>query len=286
MVAAGLSASAWSRAEAAMDEPKGQRPWYALLSDTHIAADPATEARGQVMARNLEAVIADVLAQPGRPEAAIIDGDLALKDGQPGDYQTLLKLIEPLRAAGVPVHLVLGNHDHRGNFRQVLGAEAHGDPGLADKQVTVIAGKAHRLILLDSLEVVDGVPGKLGPEQRAWLGRILDAEPETPAVLFVHHNLGPDDSFQLIDTEELLGLIGPKRQAKAVVFGHTHVWGSKQDDQGIHQVNLPAIGYPFAAEQPIGWCRLVLESEGAVLQLRCIGQARKDHNRRVPLAWR
>ena len=41
--------------------------WYALVSDIHIAAEPATRLRGEVMADNLRAVVADILAADAAP---------------------------------------------------------------------------------------------------------------------------------------------------------------------------------------------------------------------------
>ena len=44
--------------------------WFALLSDTHIAADPAAANRGHVMAANLRRVVAEVLANSAGVPAA------------------------------------------------------------------------------------------------------------------------------------------------------------------------------------------------------------------------
>ncbi len=98
--------------------------WYAWLSDTHIGADPAATRQGQTVAANLHAVIDDILDADDPPRGLLINGDLALDDGQPGDYARLMELLAPLRAAGVPFHFTLGNHDHRGHVRDAIaGAE-------------------------------------------------------------------------------------------------------------------------------------------------------------------
>src|SRR4051794_13380524 len=60
--------------------------WYALLSDPHIAADRAERLRGESMADNLRAVIADILHADDPPHGVVIDGDLAFHHGEPGDY--------------------------------------------------------------------------------------------------------------------------------------------------------------------------------------------------------
>src|SRR5262245_1607623 len=88
----------------------------ALLADTHIAADRAVATRHVNMAYHPPAVGKELPAPPERPAAALVNGDCALKNGQAGDYATLADLLKPVRAAGLPLHLTLGNHDHRDHF--------------------------------------------------------------------------------------------------------------------------------------------------------------------------
>jgi 3',5'-cyclic-AMP phosphodiesterase len=93
--------------------------WY-LMSDTHIAADPATFAREVNVAAHLEQAVKGVLAGQQQEKAfgLFINGDLALDNGQPGDYATFVKLLQPVRDSGLDVHLTLGNHDDREKFKE------------------------------------------------------------------------------------------------------------------------------------------------------------------------
>jgi predicted phosphodiesterase len=127
--------------------------------------------------------------------------------------------------------------------------------------------------------------GLLGDAQLAWLGHTLDARPDTPAIIFVHHNLNAQWASALNDTSELLAVLQPRPQAKAVVFGHTHVWNVRQI-KGIHAINLPAVGYRFMPKQPLGWCVFRPDADGAELELRTIGGDRREHGRRYDLRWR
>jgi 3',5'-cyclic-AMP phosphodiesterase len=260
-------------------------PWYALISDTHIASDPKTKSRGECMADNLRAVVDDILAQSPSPLGALIDGDLALTDGQKGDYQTLLGLVDPLRKGKVPLYLGLGNHDDRAHFRDVLSIEPTQDTEVVDKHVGIVEGPPLRFVVLDSLDRVNVTPGLLGDRQRRWLARALDADRKTPTLLFVHHNLSAEEPNALTDTSALLELLKPRRHVKAVVFGHTHTW-TRRDVDGLHLVNLPAVAYPFTNDQPLGWCRLIPDAEGAEIELRCVGGDRKKDRERARLPWR
>ena len=235
------------------------------------------------MADNLRAVVADILRADDPPRGVVIDGDLAFHHGEPGDYRTVLGLVEPLRRQALPVHMTLGNHDDRPNLRAAIARQDGDDPG--DKVVSTVSGPGVRFVLLDSQNGVNVTAGKLGPEQLSWLANDLDAHPETPAVIVVHHNINAHSESALRNTEAFLNVLRPRRQAKAVVFGHTHVWNVRAID-GIHMINLPAIGYRFLPKQPLGWVVFRPEPDGAEIELRCIGGDRRQDGRRASLRWR
>lgn len=269
------------------DEPA---PYVALLADTHIDADPGKFVHNGAhnMSNNLRAAVGDILAQPTPPEAVAIVGDLALKNGQPGDYAQLLKLLAPLRERGIPVHLTLGNHDDRGPIREALKARA--DPAVEGRFATVVDAAGARLVLLDSLDKVDEVDGVLGDAQRGWLAETLDAKPDVATVVLMHHHPSPTEEPRpgaLQDTAALFEILRPRKQVKALVFGHTHVWRLDERD-GVRLVNLPAVAYHFDARQPLGWCRLepARDGAGATIELRCVGGDRTKDRERDELSWR
>jgi Icc protein len=271
---------------------EAESPGYvALLADTHVDADSLAEVGKTTkynMTKNLEAAVADVLKQPERPKAAVVVGDLARSMGQTGDYERFLSLIRPLRDAGVPVHLAMGNHDDRDHFLDVLKPEADVPSAVESRYVGVADAAGLRLVILDSLEMPRQVGGKLHAPQRAWLAKTLDAQPKTPTLVMVHHNPAvkkEDVPHCLADAEELLEILRPRAQVKALVFGHTHTWSLRGDD-GLHLVNLPAVGYPFADAQPIGWCRLEPRADGATIVLRRNTAGHVDEHARVDLKWR
>jgi hypothetical protein len=196
----------------------------------------------------------------------------------------LVALLKPLGGAGLPVHLALGNHDHRGRFWEALPAES--PPAVAEKHVLALDAPRAAIYLLDSLDVTDKTPGVLGEAQLAWLAGKLDAAPEKPALVFVHHN--PDEKANptgLTETKAVLDLLLPRRQVKALVFGHTHNWANTQRD-GLHLVNLPPVAYPFAPGKPSGWVDLRLGERGGMFELRSIDPSHRQHREKLDLAWR
>jgi len=82
-------------------------------------------------------------------------------------------------------------------------------------------------------------PGLLGQEQLDWLAGALDANRRKPALILVHHNPGTMASVSGLKTPRRFNaVIRPRKQVKAYIFGHTHVWQVTQDPSGIHLINL------------------------------------------------
>lgn len=264
-----------------------QESTWALMADTHIAADPMQIARGVNMARHLETAAREILGLAESPAAAFILGDCAFNSGEVEDYHTLLKLLEPLRAEGLPVHLALGNHDQREHFRSVLKPRGVFAKAKLLQHVAVLRTDAVNWFVLDSLERTLQTPGLLGGEQLAWLAQMLDANRKKPAIVVLHHN--PNDanvSTGLKDTEQLLAILRPRRHVKAWIFGHTHVWRVETDSSGLHLVNLPPVAYVFRQGMPSGWVHATVSADGMRLELRCIDQGHPLHGQRVELQWR
>lgn len=263
------------------------RDSWALFSDIHLTGDRAKVQRGINMAAHFEQAIAEVLALPKRPAGLLISGDLALNSGEASDYQTLKDLLTPLRANRVPVHLALGNHDHRERFLTAFADLVPAERPVATHLVSVVRASRANWFILDSLEQTVATPGLLGEAQRTWLAKALDAHKSKPAIVVLHHNLDARrGTYALKDAPDLFTVLRPRRQVKACLFGHTHVWRNWQDESGIHCVNLPPVAYVFNEGDPAGWVHARLERKGMRLELRCLNAEHPAHGRKLELAWR
>ncbi|MEO6785359.1 MAG: metallophosphoesterase [Chthoniobacteraceae bacterium] len=261
---------------------------WALLSDTHIAADRTAILRDVNMTDHLEAAVKGVRALTRRPAGVFVNGDCAVLKGLAEDYATFSTLITPLREDGLPIHLTLGNHDDREVFWTSLKNARPAAPPLASRQVSVVEGARANWFLLDSLDQVNKTPGMLGDEQRAWLAKALDAHTAKPALVMVHHNPNPAASQKktgLLDTEQLLAILLPRRHVKALIFGHTHTWRFAEQD-GLHLVNLPAVAYPFVATEVTGWVDVKLSEKSASLGLHAHDPQHAAHGKITEIAWR
>ena len=264
---------------------------WALLADPHVPADPAEGRPPDYPVENLRVAVEQVLeaasAPETSPEAAIILGDLAWRYGLPEDYARVKSLITPL-AERFPLCLTLGNHDQRENFLTAFSSDAPPDEGEAPetpaKSIIVVEHPPVRFLILDSLFRTDVVGGLLGFEQRAWLRQFLEESEPTPTILAMHHALDDNDK-SLFDAEPLLRLAAPFQQVKAIVHGHWHEF-KHQVVEGIHDIQLPAVGLPLADGVPTGWLEAVLTADGGAFTMHTIGAGPPPRPSPLTLEWR
>jgi 3',5'-cyclic AMP phosphodiesterase CpdA len=283
-LAAGVSLLSLREASAADSDPH----FWALLADTHIAQDKARMNRGVNMTDNLRRVGEELRALKTPPAGVFINGDCALTAGLSGDYATLSELLKPLTEAKLPIHATLGNHDHRENFRAATLERNPNARLLQSKHVSVIESPKANWFLLDSLDQANVTPGKLGDEQREWLAKALDARANKPALVVLHHNpnsVVPNNVNGLTDTEELFKLLVPRKQVKAVIYGHIHHWNlQKQHD--VHLIGLPPVAYVFQQGDPSGWVSAKLHDDGVTIELRSLDAKHSEHGKPMNLTWR
>ena len=207
---------------------------------------------------------------------------MAFLTGLPDNYKLIKELYQPIREAGIPLHLVLGNHDHRENFWAAF-PDAKPVPAAADRQAAVVETPLANWFLMDSLYKTDVTPGVLGKEQLQWLAKSLDAHAEKPALLMAHHN--PEGSTGLYDAAALLQTAVDHKQAKAYFYGHTHQWKVRCEKE-IHLVNVPATAWLFDAKEPRGWLDITLQKAGAMVVMNALDKKHPKHGQRVGLKWR
>ena len=286
--AAAVAAVAMSRWSFAEDQAKDPNH-FVLISDSHIDADATKLIRETNMADNLRKVAAAVLAMKGVPAAVLHGGDVAYSTGEAGDYTAFVELVKPLREAGMPVHLMMGNHDHREHFWAAFPPGDTPKP-VEDRVITLVETPKADWYLLDTLDKTNSTPGILGEKQLAWLAKSLDARPNKPAIVFTHHH--PLDQYQKVtkgitDTKELNEIIVPRKQVKLLIFGHTHDWGvfDKRED-GLHRINMPPTAYVFDKSRPVGWVDCILTDTGGAFTLMCLDEKHPQNGKMSTLKWR
>jgi 3',5'-cyclic AMP phosphodiesterase CpdA len=221
----------------------------------------------------------------------IINGDLALKVGKPGDYQSFIPLIAPLRKAGLPVHLTLGNHDNREEFLKAFPDERSASQLPEHRHNSLIDLPNVRLVLLDSLKEFPASPGRLGAEQIDWLLKQVDASPQKPVVLVAHHNptIGGDPMHYpggLEDTAAFWPELVKRPQVKGYMHGHIHDWNLALHS-GIHIVNTLAASFVGnKAVSTTGWTMAHFKRTGVELEIHTHLPTHAWSGERKWLYWR
>ncbi len=291
-VALGGTAMITSRALVAADHERARfdQNRVALLADTHISADPnriypgtrwpgspvkQSEHEGVNMADCLAQAAKSVIALNPRPAHLIVNGDCALSRGTEAEYKEFLRLVDPIRAAGITVHVTIGNHDNREIMWDLL-------PFLKQEHIGVQAGVIElphaNLVLLDS-----GRKGVLGDKQLNWLAQQLEDQADKPALIFGHFNPYPNRGVRPIpgmsDGSSLLGMLAERKHAKAYFYGHTHEWQHDRRDH-LHLINQPAVSYYFGKGHAHGWVDMKLTETSADLELHCHKRKHPQHGDR------
>ena len=258
-----------------------QMAHWAFLADTHIAEDLTNVNQGFNPADNLKQVISSI--NTDLPDAIAIAGDLAFKDGQPGDYEAFKTLVNPVFEKR-PVFMALGNHDDRNNFLNCFDEISGDRKYVRDKHITIIDNPPVRIIILDSLFFVDESPGLLGKAQRQWLGNYLNSDDNVPTIILLHHSLG-DGDHELLDVPYLFEMVKPVRKVKAIIYGHSHNY-KIAESEGIHLINIPAVAYTFSRNEPVGWMDAKLSAQGGDFTLHSIGGNQQNDGTVSKLLWR
>jgi Icc protein len=273
---AGLAALAFPlRGWAALDTSGGDE--VVILNDIHLTGVPEDKisANARDDDDHLRAAVQQILALPKKPAAVIINGDLALSVGTAADYAVVRELIAPLRDAGIPVHLTLGNHDVRDVFTQAFPEMKSASALKEARHNGLIDLPSTRLILLDTLDQTPGPAGKLGAEQIAWVLARIDEVPAKQVILVGHHNpqVGGDSSHYkggLADTAEFWPEIAKRTQVKAYIHGHTHEW-TQASESRIHIISTIACAYVFNPNtNAVGWTSARFNAHGFELKLHTL----------------
>lgn len=178
-------------------------------------------------------------------ELVIITGDLT-HFGDAESYQTLRSILANLI---VPVKILVGNHDIRENFVAAFPTSETDSNGFV-QFVTQLGG--YKLIGLDSMNAprLEGTrhgAGYLGAQRLSFLSDALANEPQTPAILFMHHpafdvGFPGMDAIKLLDPEPFYQAI-KNHDVRMIVFGHVHR-GLSVSWRGIQ-----AVGYRSLVDQ-------------------------------------
>lgn len=169
-------------------------------------------------AERLEVCLRDIVAHHSDADLCVLTGDLA-HHGQRSAYQ---RLREALKVLPMPVRLLIGNHDDRGEFRKVFPEAPIDDSGFIQSSLDTPAG---RFLFLDTNQS-DSHAGLYCEARKAWLTARLQEAGDRPVYLFMHHHPFPvhlrsvDDI--MLEDGTALGKLLEEHNVRHLFFGHIH----------------------------------------------------------------
>jgi 3',5'-cyclic-AMP phosphodiesterase len=190
----------------------------AQMTDIHIgfAPDEKPEELNRIRFR---ATLQRLVEGPNRPDMLVLSGDITDR----GDIESFEKTVEDLDGLPFPVWPMVGNHDTREALLEVF-PQVRLEGGYLHY---AIEGDGLRVLLLDTLELGRHA-GAFCEARAAWLTAQLDAAPDTPTLIFMHHPpvvsgiewMDPEPGEQWI--QRFGDAVEGREQIVAIHCGHLH----------------------------------------------------------------
>lgn len=217
---------------------------FVHLTDTHMNA-PSSEGPFAKfkLAEKVKQTFLHLRDANVAPHFVLITGDLS-HEGDAADYAYIRTVLDECAALiGAPVHVVLGNHDHRSAFRQGYLGEAPSE----EAYYYSLDFNGLRLIGLNS-QVAGRHDGELDAAQLAWLKDELATPAPLGTIVGIHHPMMsvrgmPGD--HLLANRAQLGDVIEGTDVIGVMAGHVH-----SNNVGTYRgiLNVAAAGTAFTGE--------------------------------------
>jgi hypothetical protein len=183
----------------------------AQITDLHLGFEP-----GDALELNrvrLDRTVAKLCAMEPRPDLLLCTGDLTER----GDLQSFRRLREALAPLPFAYFLGVGNHDERSALFEVF-PETRTASGYVQY---AIEDWPLRILMLDTLEHGRHA-GAFGAARAQWLSEQLDAAPDRPTLIVLHH----PPAFTGIDWMTLTAGETWAARLTAVVAGRPNIVGA------------------------------------------------------------
>lgn len=215
-----------------------------LVADPHVFPGRVKRAKG-FEADTLEHftnMVRDVTAMNPRPASVVFLGDL-VEQPTVETYRLFRHLLTPLSEAGIPYHLLLGNHDQPALFFEVFPEWREKTKNTGSLAYRIELPKVDFL----TLETTDqanhgGYYGKIDPNVRTWLQSELRRTPSKPVFIVGHHD---------VDFGKFYPDLAKEPNFQGWLNGHWHRYLQKKTPEGVRVFWLPSLGFMDWGENPV-----------------------------------
>lgn len=236
------------------------------ITDTHLFNTSEGELLGIKTADSFRAVLDEIQQSEFDFDLILATGDLIQDDNTEG-YRYFAEQTQRLAK---PTFWLEGNHDLQPEMDLLLGNHPQFH---ASKQI--LAGQHWQILLLNT-QVSDAPNGRLSRGQLSWLSAKLAENPERYTLIVQHHNILPTnsawlDQHSLRNPDDLLAVIKPYQNVKAILHGHIHQ-EVDSEWQGYRILSTPSTCIQFKPNHdeftldllPQGWRELTLHADGSI----------------------
>lgn len=211
----------------------------AQLTDSHLFASPDGRLLGLDTRHCLERVI-ELALQSRQPDLVVASGDLT-HDASRQAYQRVRECFSQINA---PVYCLPGNHDEAGALQSCMNSDC-----FHSIRSQCIAG--WQMLFLDST-IPGDEGGHLKESELNELDDRLNAFPELPAVIWLHHQPVPMqsrwlDTMAVDNPGAFFSILDRHSQVRAVIWGHVHQAFEQQRDN-VRLLATPSTCLQFLPE--------------------------------------
>jgi 3',5'-cyclic-AMP phosphodiesterase len=222
----------------------------AQISDTHLMDVENGDVRAPKRIEWLRRCVRDINGLDSKPDAVIHTGDMS----QHGSHTEYMLAREILADLNMPLYVTPGNRDSRSALGKVFLQDGYFQSDSKFLQYAVNVGAIY-LVAIDS--VCEGSrSGELCDDRLAALEKMLNAAPNSPTVLFMHHPpfevLTSNEPFQFgsRDVIEKFGCILRNHPQITQIFcGHAHR-SFASDLAEIRALTVPSIAVDLRLDMP------------------------------------
>lgn len=185
------------------------------ITDPHLGAQSGDTLLGLNTDQSLTDVIELIRSEQRHIDALICTGDVA---SSPEDDCYKRYIDTMAEQFSCPMGWLPGNHD----LASVMSELEH--PQKPEGRSMMVGGWL--IVLLDS-SVPGKVHGDLDEAELVFLRQLLEAHPETPTLIMLHHQpvpVGSDwiDQYQVRNHHDFFAVVDRHPQVKAISWGHVH----------------------------------------------------------------